>query len=106
MLGRHALRRRHGSHRFNALALTRHHQAHAIVPQWPCPIRVPDNAHDALDILRKSRFTTFCFAETHLGPHRLICEAPQYPDSCSDRPRLSDSVVLTNGSAASPAKYT
>jgi hypothetical protein len=40
-------------------------------------IRVADHAHDSLDKPRKSRFTVFCSLETHLTPHRMMCESPQ-----------------------------
>src|SRR5712664_1393988 len=68
MLRRHPRRCRHRRHRLHALAFTRHHQTHAIVPQRPRPVRMSDHAHKSLDIGRKPRFTVICSSMIHLSP--------------------------------------
>jgi hypothetical protein len=65
VLRRHPRRRRYRRHWLHALALTRHHQASAIVPQRLRTIRVPNHTHKPLDIRRKSRFTRPRSSMTH-----------------------------------------
>jgi len=67
MLRSRPLRSRNRRHRFHALALARHHQAHAIIPQRAGSVRVAKHAHQPLDITRKSRFTVVRSLETHLS---------------------------------------
>ena len=57
MLRRRAMRRRDRRHRLHALALARHHQAGAIIPQRPLAILVANHARKPLDIRRKPQFT-------------------------------------------------
>src|ERR1700674_2708615 len=102
MLCRSSPRRRDRSHRLNALALTRHHQAPAIVAQWPSPIRMPDHAHKTLDIVRKPRFNALRSAENHPNPLYLNGNRLRYLILKSPNLRPSDSVVL----AHVPAKWT
>jgi hypothetical protein len=68
VLGRSSLRRRDGSHRLNTLTCVRYNQARAIVTQWPHPIRVPDHAHNTLDVPRKSRFNLLRSTDNHPNP--------------------------------------
>ena len=68
MLRRRPLRCRHRRHRLYALALARHHQANAVIPQRPGPVRMADHAHKSLDIRRKSRFTVIRYWVIHLSP--------------------------------------
>ncbi len=65
VLRRHPRRRRYCRQRLHALALTRHHQPGAIVPQRLRTIRVPNHAHKPLDILSKSRFNRPRSSMTH-----------------------------------------
>src|ERR1700688_4619348 len=53
MLGRRAMRRRDRRHLLNALALARHQQAGAIMPQRFLAVLVANHARKALDIPRK-----------------------------------------------------
>ena len=55
MLGRGPFRRRNRGHRFDALALARHHQPHAIISKRSGPVRVSNRAPQTIDIRRKPR---------------------------------------------------
>ena len=55
MLRRNPRRRRDRRQRLHTLALARHHQARAIIPQWTLAILVADHARKTLDISRKPR---------------------------------------------------
>src|SRR6266540_6505898 len=55
-------------HRLHALALSRHHQASAIVVKRTRPIRVTDYAHKLLNIAGKTQFNVFRSVETHPSP--------------------------------------
>jgi hypothetical protein len=48
---------RNRRHRFNALALARHHQTQAIIPKRFGPVSMPDDARQPLDIGQKPRVT-------------------------------------------------
>ena len=91
MLGRHPRRSRHRRQRFDALAFARHHQAHAIVPQWTLSISVADYTHKPLDIRVKPRSTVI--SQVHLSPH-AGSESPPLCDSPPHGPRLCNSVKL------------
>ena len=67
MLRRHPRRRRHHRQRLHALALARHHQAKAIVPQRTFTVLVPDHARKPIHIRRKPRSTVI--SKVHLSPH-------------------------------------
>src|SRR4051794_23076510 len=93
MLGRRAMRRRDRRHRLNALALARHQQAGAIMPQRFLTVLVPNHTRKPLDISHKSRFTVVSSSVIHLSPQadvnlnkNLILQELT--------PRLSDSVKL------------
>ena len=68
MLRRRAMRRRDRRHRLNALALARHQQAGAIMPQRFLAVLVANHARKPLDIPRKSRFTVVSSSVIHLSP--------------------------------------
>jgi hypothetical protein len=68
MLGRRAIRRRDRRHRLHALALARHQQPGAIMPQRLLAVLVTNHARKPLDISRKSRFTVVSSLVIHLSP--------------------------------------
>ena len=73
VLGRDPFRRRNGGHRFHALALARHHQADAIIPERTNPVCMTDDTRQTLDILGKRPLDT-ALTLTHpslLPPKRI-----------------------------------
>jgi hypothetical protein len=67
MLGRSPLRRRYRRHRFNALALARHHQTQAIILKRFGPVGMPDYARQPFDIGQKTRVTVARSWQTHFS---------------------------------------
>ena len=70
MLRRRSPRRRDRRHRLYALALTRHHQSHAIVAQRTRSIRVADHSHKPTDIRRKPYFSPLFALPIHASTSR------------------------------------
>ena len=68
MLGCHPTGRRDRRNRLDTLALARHHQADAIIPQRPRPVGMADYAHKSLNIRAKARCTAVCSSVTHPSP--------------------------------------
>jgi len=68
MLRRRSPRSRDRRHRLYALALTRHHQPHAVVAQWTSSIRVADHAHKLIDVEIEPPFNILRPVETHSRP--------------------------------------
>jgi len=72
VLRRRPRRGRFRSHRLDALALAWQHQAHAIVAQRSGPVGVANDAHKAIDIGRKPRFTVIPASQIHRRPHARL----------------------------------
>jgi hypothetical protein len=81
MLRSRTSRRRDRRHRFYALAITRQHQAQAIVAQRISPIRVADHAHKTIDIAPKPRFNVLRSVQIHPQPPKPKWESSPLRDS-------------------------
>ena len=68
VLRRHPGGRRQRRHRLDALALSRHQQPEAVIPQRRRPVSMADHLNKPLDINRKARFTPISSQVVHHNP--------------------------------------